>query len=309
MLDPTGKNVANTRIVLTNVQTKARQAITSDAQGRFEFANLAPGTYEMEASLPGFKTLRGPVTVAAAGVTRDIKLQLGSLQETVVVSGATSGAARGTKSGALRPRREAPPCVPTAMGGNVQPPLKLTDVKPEYPEALRSAKVAGLVVDAQDGRHEAAVREFRAAIAIAPDDRTVWVANPDNNSVSLLEVRRDSNRKVAEVRVGERPTHVAISPDGKMIAYSSDRNGNYDVYVWNPGAVDYSMWVFSMVVPVDIVHAGTTSTVIVNEQINYAEWNYLGTYNFNAGTNGFVRVRTDGTGGDLVTADAVRFVK
>jgi hypothetical protein len=85
--------------------------------------------------------------------------------------------------------------------------------------------------------------------------------------------------------------------------------GNYDVYVWNPGSASYSMWVFASNIPVDIVHGGTTNTVSLNEQINYASWNYLGTYAFSAGTNGYVRIRAAGTGGNLVTADAVRFVK
>ena len=69
------------------------------------------------------------------------------------------------------------------------------------------------------------------------------------------------------------------------------------------------MWVFSSIVPVDIVSASGTNTLLLNEQINYASWNYLGAYNFDAGTNGFVRIRTDGTNGDVVSADAVRFVK
>jgi hypothetical protein len=86
-------------------------------------------------------------------------------------------------------------------------------------------------------------------------------------------------------------------------------SGNYQVYIWNPGSSSYSMWVFSSVVPVDVVSGTGTNTISVNEQINYATWNYLGTYAFAAGTNGFVRVRTSGTSGDVVSADAVRFVK
>jgi hypothetical protein len=85
--------------------------------------------------------------------------------------------------------------------------------------------------------------------------------------------------------------------------------GNYGVYVWNPGASSYSMSVFSSVVPVDIVSGGATNTLALNEQINYATWNHLGTYAFGAGTNGFVRIRSDGTSGNLLSADAVRFVK
>jgi hypothetical protein len=86
-------------------------------------------------------------------------------------------------------------------------------------------------------------------------------------------------------------------------------SGNYKVYVWNPGASSYSMSVFSSVVPVDIVSSGATNTLSLNEQINYATWNYLGTYALDGGTNDFVRIRTDGTSGAVVSADAVRFVK
>jgi concanavalin A-like lectin/glucanase superfamily protein len=85
--------------------------------------------------------------------------------------------------------------------------------------------------------------------------------------------------------------------------------GNYGVYVWNPGAASFPMYNFASNVPVDIVHGGVTNTVVLNEQTNYASWNYLGTYTFNAGTNNYVRIRTDGTSTDFVTADAARFVK
>jgi hypothetical protein len=85
--------------------------------------------------------------------------------------------------------------------------------------------------------------------------------------------------------------------------------GDYQVYIWNPGVSWWSMWVFATSIPVDIVHGGTTNTISLNEQINYGVWNYLGTYAFGAGTNGFLRIRTAGTAGDLVTADAVRFAK
>jgi hypothetical protein len=85
--------------------------------------------------------------------------------------------------------------------------------------------------------------------------------------------------------------------------------GSYKVYVWNPGASSYPMYVFSATIPVDIVHGTTTNTVMLNEQNNYATWNLLGTFSLNAGTNNFLRFRLDGTGNDVVSADAVRFVK
>ena len=54
-------------------------------------------------------------------------------------------------------------------------------------------------------------------IQISPDDRTVWVANPDSNSVTVLNVAGDKNQVVAEIGVGKEPRNIAISPDGKRV--------------------------------------------------------------------------------------------
>ena len=59
--------------------------------------------------------------------------------------------------------------------------------------------------------------------------------------------------------------------------------------------------------PVDIVHTGGTTTVLVNQTVNGGRWMRVLTTNFVAGTSGQVVIRTDGTTG-YVVADAVRFV-
>lgn len=61
-------------------------------------------------------------------------------------------------------------------------------------------------------------------------------------------------------------------------------------------------------VPIDIVHAAGTSTVVVNQRLNDAQWFSLGTYTFNAGTSGSALIRTTLTNG-YVIADAVRFMQ
>src|SRR6059036_348724 len=62
-------------------------------------------------------------------------------------------------------------------------------------------------------------------IALSPDDRFVWVVNPDNNSVSVFEVAGDANHKVGEIGVGEEPRFVTIAPDGKTVYVSNSRSG------------------------------------------------------------------------------------
>lgn len=71
-------------------------------------------------------------------------------------------------------------------------------------------------------------------IAITSDDRYVWVANPDNDSVSVINVRFDANVKVAEVRVGKEPQNVAISPDDKWVFVSNTVSGTVSVIRANP---------------------------------------------------------------------------
>jgi fibronectin type 3 domain-containing protein len=59
--------------------------------------------------------------------------------------------------------------------------------------------------------------------------------------------------------------------------------------------------------PLDINHAGGTATVTVNQRLNYNTWISLGTYTFNAGTSGSVRIRNDGLTRSVL-ADAVKWV-
>src|SRR2546425_4886451 len=54
-------------------------------------------------------------------------------------------------------------------------------------------------------------------IALTDDDRFLWVVNPDNNSVSVIEVGGDANAKIAEIPVGEDPTSVAIGSKDKRV--------------------------------------------------------------------------------------------
>lgn len=66
-------------------------------------------------------------------------------------------------------------------------------------------------------------------IAITHDDRFVWVVNPDNNSVSVINVRADANVKEDEIRVGREPNNLAISPDGRWVVVSNSVSGTLSI--------------------------------------------------------------------------------
>lgn len=80
--------------------------------------------------------------------------------------------------------------------------------------------------------------------------------------------------------------------------------GTYEVYEWHSQGSNRST-----AVPHIINHAGGTSTVNVNQRTGGGQWNLLGTYTFNAGTSGDVRVTAgfSSGSGSVAIADAIRF--
>ncbi len=66
-------------------------------------------------------------------------------------------------------------------------------------------------------------------IIINNSDSFVWVVNPDNNSVSILEVRADANRKVREVPVGKEPQSLAFNADNSKVYVANALDGTVSV--------------------------------------------------------------------------------
>jgi YVTN family beta-propeller protein len=58
-------------------------------------------------------------------------------------------------------------------------------------------------------------------LQLTPDDRTVWVVNPETNSVAALDVEGDKKAMLGSVAVGKEPRNLAISPDGKRVFVSN----------------------------------------------------------------------------------------
>jgi YVTN family beta-propeller protein len=70
---------------------------------------------------------------------------------------------------------------------------------------------------------------YSSHIILSPDDRFVWVANPDNNSVTVINVGGDLDVKVAEILVGAEPQCVAITPDGLKVYVTNMGSGTVSV--------------------------------------------------------------------------------
>src|SRR5262245_25972067 len=85
--DTSGAILPGATVTATNTATKiTRETVTNDA-GLFSLAGLAPGAYEVAASLQGFATSTQRVQLLAdTTLSIDFKMGLGTLQETVEVS-------------------------------------------------------------------------------------------------------------------------------------------------------------------------------------------------------------------------------
>ena len=111
---------------------------------------------------------------------------------------------------------------------------------PVLPAALSTALLllgAALLVSASgpdlSPLHRKKAKEPRTTssgpIQITSDDEDVWVANPDRNTVTRIDVEDDENRKRDEVRVGVEPHGIAISPDGDWVYVANSVSGTVSV--------------------------------------------------------------------------------
>ena len=87
--DPQGGVMPGASIVLVNTATSERREGVSAEDGTYRFVNLVPGTYRLEVELTGFQRyVRDQIQVSVQTTPRiAVTLQLGSLQETISVSG------------------------------------------------------------------------------------------------------------------------------------------------------------------------------------------------------------------------------
>nr|AXR85425.1 xanthan lyase [Paenibacillus nanensis] len=135
-------------------------------------------------------------------------------------------------------------------------------------------------------------------------DTTVIVDNADAAGVTKVGTWTGTNTQTD--RYGADYIHDGNTGKGtKSVTFTPNVpiSGTYQVYM---------MWAAhtnrATNVPVDVTHSGGTATLNVNQQGNGGVWNLLGTYSFNAGSTGAIKIRTDATNG-YVVADAVKLVK
>jgi beta-lactamase regulating signal transducer with metallopeptidase domain len=156
VFDPMNGYLPGVTMTLTNTQSGAKHEIRSDRTGHFEFVGLPPGSYSLQAILPGFSVLSGTLDLTGRDVQRDVTLKVGSLQETITVTASRGDAGSiGSSAVARRPPPDKFAAMKTcsentraagSMGGNLRQPMKLVDVKPRYPASIADAGIGGVFV-------------------------------------------------------------------------------------------------------------------------------------------------------------------
>jgi hypothetical protein len=86
--DKTGAVIARATVAVTDAATRMTRTTTTDANGRYAVNGLASGTYEVEATAPGFAPLHlaGVAVDASHANVANLALEVGASTETVTVS-------------------------------------------------------------------------------------------------------------------------------------------------------------------------------------------------------------------------------
>jgi Carboxypeptidase regulatory-like domain/TonB dependent receptor len=89
VVDDTGATVPGATVSITQKETNQTREQPTSENGAYSFANLAPGTYDVVVTLPGFRTFASRDIIVSVGaiVRVDARLGVGALEESVVVTG------------------------------------------------------------------------------------------------------------------------------------------------------------------------------------------------------------------------------
>jgi len=87
--DSTGAVIGGAHVVVRGTTMAGEKALDSESTGYYRFANLPPGSYSIEVSAKGFKTVKREGLEIATGhlPTVDITMEIGAASEVVEVSG------------------------------------------------------------------------------------------------------------------------------------------------------------------------------------------------------------------------------
>ena len=198
IVDQSGAALPGVAVTAFNTARDSRQEVVTNAIGRFELIGLVPGTYTLEADLPGFETFEQRLTLNGQDVSRDITLQIGSLEETITVTrDRNNPPALPTERYAPRPATCGPAtsgsnAAPVRIGGQIRTPRKVYHVPPIYPEGSPAGIVRIEAVIGPDGmvKETTVTNDAPATLARAAIDAVQqWEFDPTLLNCEAVDVR------------------------------------------------------------------------------------------------------------------------
>src|SRR5690349_15494101 len=89
--DPSGAPIPQATVTVTNIGTAERRTADTGENGSYQFVNLVPGQYKVEAEKTGMKRfVRDTVDVEVQSAVRiDVQMQVGDLSQTVEITAQT----------------------------------------------------------------------------------------------------------------------------------------------------------------------------------------------------------------------------
>jgi len=195
LYDQLGGLLPGANVSLVQQPNGGRYDTTTDRNGSFRFTLLPPGDYELNTSLPGFSTVTNRVRLDAGTVIeRSITLPIGTLQETVSVTGPSGPAvvsSVGSRSTTHTHTRSAPEprtFYAGGIGGQIRVPTKTVHMAPLYPSNLQNASgvvvlegrigIDGYMSDLRDVTGSRSSDVHQAFLASALDAVSQWEFTP-----------------------------------------------------------------------------------------------------------------------------------
>lgn len=100
--DPSGANIPSASVEIVNTGTRVTKQMNTDAQGRFGFKFLLPGSYELNVSAPGFAPYHQTGITLDVNVPATVNLRLGLQSAASEVAVTADSEMVDTESGTLR---------------------------------------------------------------------------------------------------------------------------------------------------------------------------------------------------------------
>ena len=175
VVDPSGRPLVDAVVRLTPVG-KSEQVFETrtNASGAFEFSPVPAGEYMISVRSMGFSGSRRRIILPGGGMTISLQAQVGTLQETVSVTGPGATDEKRYEESAVAPGPGV--CTPSAAGGQITPPMKIRDVRPRYRQEWNANRLEGVILMQARIGTDGKVRNVDVISAVNADLEDVAIA-------------------------------------------------------------------------------------------------------------------------------------